>query len=175
MPENTTTEQNTIRTPRWFWLVFFALTVFVYFFGLTLPLLGPDEPRYAEVGREMFLRNDWITPTLGGFNWFEKPALLYWLEIVSYHIFGVNEFAARVGPALCGLGTIISVWLLCPSLRGLVHTRKRIGDVPEDVAAALLPGDDRDAIVVARGTVKAVYAPARDEAVVTVEIEPLLS
>ena len=69
----------------------------------------------------------------------------------------------------------ISVWLLCPSLRGLVHTRKRIGDVPEDVAAALLPGDDRDAIVVARGTVKAVYAPARDEAVVTVEIEPLLS
>ena len=67
----------------------------------------------------------------------------------------------------------ISVWLLCPSLRGLVQTRKRIGDVPEDIAAELLPADDRDAIVVARGTVKAVYAPARDEAVVTVEIEPL--
>jgi len=113
MPENTTTEQNTIRTPRWFWLVFFALTVFVYFFGLSIPLLGPDEPRYAEVAREMFLRHDWITPTLGGSNWFEKPALLYWLEIVSYHIFGVNEFAARFGPALCGLGTIFSVWLIC--------------------------------------------------------------
>ena len=41
-------------------------------------------------------------------------------------------------------------------------------DVPEDIAAELLPADDRDAIVVARGTVKAVYAPARDEAVVTV-------
>jgi len=67
----------------------------------------------------------------------------------------------------------ISVWLLCPSLRGLVQTRKRIGDVPDDIAAALLPANDRDAIVVARGTVKAVYAPARDEAVVTVEIEPL--
>jgi len=67
----------------------------------------------------------------------------------------------------------ISVWLLCPSLRGLVQTRKRIGDVPEDIAAALLPADDRGAIVVGRGTVKAVYAPARDEAVVTVEIEPL--
>ena len=113
MAEITKFEPGAQQTPRWFWLVFFALTVFVYFFGLTLPLLGPDEPRYAEVGREMFLRNDWITPTLGGFNWFEKPALLYWLEIVSYQIFGVNEFAARFGPALCGLGTIISVWLLC--------------------------------------------------------------
>jgi len=68
----------------------------------------------------------------------------------------------------------IGVWLLCPSLMGLVKTRKKIGDVPEDVAAALLPASDWDAIVVAHGTVKTVYAPARDEAVVTVEIEPLL-
>jgi hypothetical protein len=67
----------------------------------------------------------------------------------------------------------ISVWLLCPCLRGLVQTRKKIGDVPEDIAAALLPADDGHAIVVARGTVRAVYAPARDEAAVTVEIEPL--
>jgi len=56
---------------------------------------------------------------------------------------------------------------------GIVKTRKKIGDVPEDVAAALLPADDKDAVVVARGTVKTVYAPARDEAVVTVEIEPV--
>ena len=55
----------------------------------------------------------------------------------------------------------ISVWLLCPLFRGLVQTGKRIGDVPADIAAELLPEDDRDAIVVARGTVKAVYAPAR--------------
>lgn len=67
----------------------------------------------------------------------------------------------------------IEVWLLCPALKGLVQTRKRIGDVPEDVAAALLPADDNDADVVARGTVKTVYAPSREEAVVTVEIKPL--
>jgi len=67
----------------------------------------------------------------------------------------------------------IAVWLLCPTLMGIVKTRKKIGDVPEDVAAALLPADDKDAVVVARGTVKTVYAPARDEAVVTVEIEPV--
>jgi 4-amino-4-deoxy-L-arabinose transferase-like glycosyltransferase len=84
----------------------------VYFAGLTLPLVGPDEPRYAQVAREMFQRGDLITPTLGGFNWFEKPALLYWLEIGSYTLFGVTEFAARFGSALFGLGTIVSLWIL---------------------------------------------------------------
>ena len=67
----------------------------------------------------------------------------------------------------------IGVWLLCPSLMSLLNVRKRIGDVPDDVAAVLLPADDDDAIVVARGTVRTVYAPAPDEAVVTIEIEPL--
>ena len=79
---------------------------FVYLYGLgRLPFLGPDEPRYAQVGREMYERGDWVTPTLGGFTWFEKPSLLYWLEIVSYKLFGVSEGAARLGPALCGLAT----------------------------------------------------------------------
>ena len=85
---------------------------FVFLYGLTIPLVGPDEPRYAQVAREMFERGDWITPTLGGFNWFEKPALLYWLEIASYNLFGVSEFAARFGSALFGLGTVASLWLL---------------------------------------------------------------
>src|SRR6478609_8317728 len=108
MQEITKTDRESPRPQRWFWVLFFTLTVFVYLFGLTLPFVGPDEPRYAEVAREMFQRGDWITPTLGGFNWFEKPALLYWFEIVFYHVFGVNEFAARLGPALCGLGTVLS-------------------------------------------------------------------
>lgn len=82
-----------------------------YFAGLNLPLVGPDEPRYAQVAREMFLRGDLVTPTLGGYHWFEKPALLYWLEIASYSLFGVTEFAARFGSALFGLGTIVSLWI----------------------------------------------------------------
>ncbi len=93
-------------------LVFACLIIAVYFIGLTIPLLGPDEPRYSQVAREMFLRNDWITPTLGGFDWFEKPALLYWLQIAAYKIFGVSEFAARFGSALFGLGTVLSLWIL---------------------------------------------------------------
>lgn len=97
---------------RYFWYAFAAMTVFVYLFGLTIPLLGPDEPRYSQVAREMFQRGDWVTTTLGGFNWFEKPALLYWLQIASYNIFGVNEFAARFGSAIFGLGTVAYLWIL---------------------------------------------------------------
>ncbi|HEX8397679.1 MAG TPA: glycosyltransferase family 39 protein [Pyrinomonadaceae bacterium] len=97
-----------------FQILFVLATVFVYFFGLgRLPLVGPDEPRYAQVAREMFERSDWITPTLGGFNWFEKPALLYWFEIAAYKIFGVNEFSARFGSAIFGLLTIFTIYLLC--------------------------------------------------------------
>jgi 4-amino-4-deoxy-L-arabinose transferase-like glycosyltransferase len=53
----------------------------------------------------MFARHDLITPTLGGLPWFEKPPLLYWLMIAGYRVFGVSEFAARLGPAICGLLT----------------------------------------------------------------------
>ena len=99
------------------WIIFGFAVVFVYFFALgSIPLLGPDESRYAQVAREMFERNDFVTPTLGGFNWFEKPALLYWLQIVSYGIFGVSEFAARFGSAIFGLLTVFSLWILGKSL-----------------------------------------------------------
>ncbi len=93
-------------------LIFVAITAF-YLFGLgALPLVGPDEPRYAEVAREMFARHDFVTPRLGGHPWFEKPSLLYWLMMASYRVFGINEYAARLGPAVCGLVTAVFVFWL---------------------------------------------------------------
>jgi 4-amino-4-deoxy-L-arabinose transferase-like glycosyltransferase len=90
------------------WVVLFAAVVAVYFYGLgAAPLLGPDEPRYAQVAREMFGRGDWVTPTLGGHTWFEKPALLYWLIEATYRLFGVTEFAVRAGSALAGVLTVL--------------------------------------------------------------------
>jgi len=50
-------------------------------------VLGPDEPRYAEVAREMFVRHDLITPTLGGLPWFEKPGAALLAMIAGYRIF----------------------------------------------------------------------------------------
>jgi 4-amino-4-deoxy-L-arabinose transferase-like glycosyltransferase len=95
------------------WLVLLLAVVAVYFYGLgSAPLLGPDEPRYAQVAREMEARGDWVTPTLGGHTWFEKPALLYWLMMAGYRVFGVSEFAARFGSACAGLMTLLLVgWM----------------------------------------------------------------
>jgi 4-amino-4-deoxy-L-arabinose transferase-like glycosyltransferase len=78
-----------------------ALAAVVFVFGLGgIPLLGPDEPRYAEVAREMYVTGDFISPRLCGCLWFEKPVLFYWLAAASYGLFGVGEFAARFPSAL---------------------------------------------------------------------------
>jgi 4-amino-4-deoxy-L-arabinose transferase-like glycosyltransferase len=91
-------------------LLFIAITAF-YLWGLgSFPLVGPDEPRYAQVAREMLARRDFITPTLGGLPWFEKPPLLYWMMMLSYRVLGVNEYAARLGPAICGLFTAAFIY-----------------------------------------------------------------
>ncbi len=113
MPENTKNHEfRTPSLPAWIWISLLVLAVAVYFAGIDMPLVGPDEPRYSQVAREMFDRDDLVTTTLGGYHWFEKPALLYWLQIAAYRLFGVNEFAARLGPALFGLGTVASLWIL---------------------------------------------------------------
>jgi 4-amino-4-deoxy-L-arabinose transferase-like glycosyltransferase len=82
-----------------------------YLWGLNaLPLVGPDEPLYSEVAREMFVRRDFVSPTLGGHTWFEKPSLLYWMMMAGYRVFGVSEYGARIGPALSGLLTAVFVF-----------------------------------------------------------------
>jgi 4-amino-4-deoxy-L-arabinose transferase-like glycosyltransferase len=69
-----------------------ALSALIFFFGLGhLALVGPDEPRYAEVAREMLVTGDYISPRLCGCLWFEKPVLLYWMSAVSYHLFGNRD------------------------------------------------------------------------------------
>lgn len=83
-------------------------------------LMGPDEPRYAEVGREMWASGDYVSTRLCGLLWFEKPALTYWLMAVCYHVFGLNELSARL-PSL--LGSLATVLFLCHALRQVVTAR----------------------------------------------------
>lgn len=98
-----------------------AASAFAFFFGLgRLGFLGPDEPRYAEVAREMFAGGDYISTRLCGCLWFEKPALLYWLSATGYRLFGVNELAARLPSALAALATVA---LLYAALRRLALPR----------------------------------------------------
>lgn len=78
-----------------------AFCGFLFFFGLgSFGLIGADEPRYAQVAREMLAHHDWVTPTLGGVPWLEKPPLYYWQAMMSFRILGVTDFAARLPSAL---------------------------------------------------------------------------
>ena len=89
---------------------------------MTVPNLGSfklwdiDEAINAEASREMFEANSYISP-LFNFNLrTAKPALIYWLQILSCTIFGVNEFAARFPSFLAGLATLIVIYELARSM-----------------------------------------------------------
>ncbi|MDI6852313.1 MAG: glycosyltransferase family 39 protein [Deltaproteobacteria bacterium] len=74
-----------------------------------LPLIR-GEAMFALIPKEMLDAGNWLTPTLNGVPYLDKPPLLYWLTAVSYQIFGVSEWAARVPNLLCALGEI---WFTC--------------------------------------------------------------
>src|SRR5258708_11669812 len=78
-------------------LLLAGFCAFLFFYGLgRFGLIGADEPRYAQVAREMLLRHDWITPVLNGRPWLEKPPLYYWQAMIAYSMFGVSDWAARL-------------------------------------------------------------------------------
>ncbi|MEY2414393.1 MAG: hypothetical protein QOD84_2999 [Acidobacteriaceae bacterium] len=94
------------------WLLLAGFCGFLFFFGLGyFGLVGADEPRYAQVAREMFARHDWITPTLGGLPWLEKPIFYYWQAIVSFSMFGVSDWAARLPSAADATILVVGVCL----------------------------------------------------------------
>jgi len=80
-------------------------------------LVGPDEPRYASIGRAMALSGDWITPRLWGAPWFEKPPLLYWLIASAWHLGFRDELAARLPSALCAASFLVFFWWALRRLR----------------------------------------------------------
>ena len=76
MAKTVSSTSNAGQRPLMAWLLLAGFCGFLFFFGLAyFGLLGADEPRYAQVAREMLARHDWVTPTLGGSPWLEKPPL----------------------------------------------------------------------------------------------------
>jgi 4-amino-4-deoxy-L-arabinose transferase-like glycosyltransferase len=92
-------------------LLLAGFCAFLFFYGLgQFGLIGADEPRDAQVAREMLQRHDWITPVLGGRPWLEKPPLYYWQAIVAYRILGVSDWAARLPSAIDATFLVLAVY-----------------------------------------------------------------
>src|SRR6202048_4230536 len=96
------------------WAVLILLTLYVCYFSHlgAFGFIGPDEPRYAWIARDMAESGDWITPRLYGKPWFEKPPPYYWGAAICFKLFGVNEAAARLPSAISALlATLAMAWL----------------------------------------------------------------
>ncbi len=131
------------------WLVVAGVAAFLlFFFELNgVGLIGPDEPRYAAIGREMARSGDWITPRLWGEPWFEKPPLLYWMTAAGFKAGLGEELAPRLPLALLSIGFLgflfwalrrefgaraaaFSTAVLGSSAAWLAYTRVAVTDVP---------------------------------------------
>jgi len=99
-------------------LLLAGFCAFLFFYGLgQIGLIGADEPRYAQVGREMLERGDWITPRLDGQPWLEKPPLYYWQAVFFYKIFGVRDWSARLPSALDATLLVLALYFFLRRFR----------------------------------------------------------
>ena len=102
-------------------ILIFAVCLFIFFYKLgDRPLWEYDEAKHAQVAKEMLLRGDWVTPTFNGEPFYDKPALHFWLVMLSFLAFGVNEFSARFPSALLGMGGVFLVYAWARSVYGRV-------------------------------------------------------
>ena len=93
------------------WPLLMLLAVYLGTIGFR-PLFIPDEPRYAQIAREMRQTGEYSAPRLLGLRYYEKPVLGHWLNAGSQALFGENFFSARFSSALSTLLTGALVWLL---------------------------------------------------------------
>jgi len=107
------------------WTLLILVTLYLCYFSQlgALGLVGPDEPRYAWIARDMAETGDWVTPKLYGKPWFEKPVLYYWEAALSFRLFGVSEFSARLPSAVSALLATLSLSWLALRLYGPAHAR----------------------------------------------------
>jgi 4-amino-4-deoxy-L-arabinose transferase-like glycosyltransferase len=98
------------------WLIsagVFGLALMLLFYHLGNGSLHDwDEAIYAQVAKEMFLSHDWGTLTWNDHPFFHKPPLYFWLTAFTYKMIGINEFAARLWPAMFGFGVIALTFVL---------------------------------------------------------------
>src|ERR1700730_8399269 len=89
-------------------VILFAALVFLGC-SLSPPSLMDDvDAVQAQIARNMLDSGDWVTARLDGVAYLEKSPLKYWMMAVSYMIFGVHDWAARIPMAL---SAIVLCWL----------------------------------------------------------------
>lgn len=100
-------------------IVFFIVTLVMYVAGnVSLPITDPVESAYALTAKEMVISGDWLSPQIFHQYWYDKPALIYWLIALSYKLFGISDFAARLPSGLLGALSVAWMYQLVRSISG---------------------------------------------------------
>ena len=100
------------------WLVLICWLAF--FSGLgTLGLMDKTEALFVEVGHQMLQRDDWVTPWWNGRAFFDYPVWGYWMVALSFRLFGITPWAARLPVALAASlvvsASFFLLWSLAPA------------------------------------------------------------
>lgn len=97
---------------RYYPLFLLLLSATVFLTGLgARDFWAPVEPRYGEIARVMFLRNEWIVPTVNGDLYTDKPIFYFWLVLIFSKVAGaVDEWTVRVPAALGAIGLVLTTY-----------------------------------------------------------------
>jgi len=89
-----------------------AVALLVLAGAATIPLLDPDEARFARTSVEMLRRGDPVVPIFEGRPRLVKPPLLHWIQMAAFSVAGANELTARLPSALAVLATVaLAGWI----------------------------------------------------------------
>jgi len=106
------------------WLLLICWLAFFHQLG-RLGLMDKTEALFVEVGHQMLLRGDWITPWWNGQHFFDYPVWGYWMVALSFRLFGVSEWAARLPVALAASAVVVASFLLVWWLASPQEPRRR--------------------------------------------------
>jgi len=98
--------------------ILIGFCIILYFLNLgRWDLWNPDEPRYAQVAREMVNRGDWILMHYNGKTYADKPPLFFWLIALSSFLWqGFSSFSVRFPAAFFGTLTVLVTFFLGKTL-----------------------------------------------------------
>ena len=96
-------------SPKTLWALLAGFLIIWFYMLAARTLVPTDEGRYAEMAREMLASGDWITLRLNGIKYFEKPPLQNWMNALSFAIFGLGDWQARLWTGLNGLLGVAAV------------------------------------------------------------------
>jgi 4-amino-4-deoxy-L-arabinose transferase-like glycosyltransferase len=106
-------------SPRYWTIGLFIFIAWVLFSNLGVAaLIEPDEGRNAEIAREILLLRDWVTPHYDFIARLDKPILFFDLVALSYKVFGISEWSARLPSALTAFGCLSLTYFFSRSLFG---------------------------------------------------------